>query len=94
MSKQQIDEEFLQWWERDLEEKGYNMGKKQVMVLIHPTDIFQMVYSYHEFFNAIRRQEYGPLLAYNFAYRLCRQSLLETVAQDEAKIIPFPRRKR
>lgn len=24
-----LDEKFLQWWERSLEEKGYDMDKKQ-----------------------------------------------------------------
>jgi len=25
-----LDEEFLQWWERSLEEQGYDIHKKQV----------------------------------------------------------------
>ncbi len=75
MSKKRVslDEEFLQWWEQSLEENGYDMNKKQVKVLVNPTDISHTIYSYREMFEGMRRGEYGPLLAYNFAYYLCRR---------------------
>jgi len=48
---------------------------------------------YPEFFNAMRRGEYGPLLAYGFAYQICNKSRLEELLDPEAKIISFPRKK-
>ena len=97
MAKVSLDEEFLRWWERSLEEHGYDLDKKQVKVLAHPAKSLYHVYSYHEFFNAMRRGEYAPLIAYQFAYHICNKSRLEELADREAdhqaKVIPFPRKK-
>ncbi len=91
MTKVKLDEEFLQWWERGLEEEGYDLHKKQLKVLADPTKSLYHVYSYHEFFNAMRRGEYAALLAYHFAYSICNRSRLEKIVQ-EGKIIPFKKR--
>ncbi|GEM_PF-5088782 len=93
MSRQLIDEEFLQWWERSLEKQGYDLDEKQIRALVQPGKELYHVYSYHDFFKAVRKGEYWPLVAYNFAYQMCNQSRLEELAQGEAKIIPFPRKK-
>jgi len=37
MTKVKLDEEFLQWWERGLEEEGYDLYKKQLKLLVDPT---------------------------------------------------------
>jgi len=94
MSKLRIDEDFLQWWKKGLEEEGHDLYKKQIRVLAHPEKKLYHVYSYHELFNAMRRGEHGPLLAYQVAYQICNQSRLEALAQEEAEIIPFPRKPR
>lgn len=93
MKKAEVDEDFLQWWERSLEEKGYNVNKKQLKVLAHPAKNLYHVYSYHEFFNAMRKGEYIPLMAYRLAYHICSRSRLEELAEG-AEIISFPRRNR
>jgi len=86
-----LDEGFLQWWEQDLEKEGYDIHKKQVRVLAHPAKNLYHVYSYHEFFNAMRRGEYAALMTYHFAYRICK-SRLEELTDKEAEIISFPRK--
>jgi len=92
-SKLRIDEDFLQWWEKSLEKQGYDLDEKKIRVLIRPGKELYQVYSYHEFFNAVRKGEYFPLIAYRFAHQMCNQSRLEEIAGTEAEIIPFPRKK-
>ncbi|MEK6939919.1 MAG: hypothetical protein AABX31_04275 [Nanoarchaeota archaeon] len=95
MAKKQVtlDEEFLQWWERGLEEKGYDLDEKQVRVLAHLGKNLYHVYSYREMFTAMRKGEYGPLLAYHAAYQRYTQSRLEALSENGAEIIPLPPKK-
>lgn len=71
-----LDEKFLEWWEKGLEKEGYDLDKEQVQALAGETDMVLKVYTYREFFQAMREGEYGPLLGYRAAYNKYRFSLL------------------
>ncbi|MDP3699209.1 MAG: hypothetical protein Q8R47_06515 [Nanoarchaeota archaeon] len=93
MSKLRIDEDFLEWWGKSLENQGYDLDEKQIRILAQPGKELYHVYSYHDFFDAIRKGEYWPSVAYHFAHQMYNQSRLEELAQREAEIILFPRKK-
>lgn len=94
MVKINLDEEFLEWWERNLEKEGYDMDEKQLRFLTDPAQNLYCNYSYRNFFQAVRREEYGPLMAYNFAHQMYIKSKLEEVIKQEAaKIISSSQKK-
>ena len=71
MSKKELnlDEQFLQWWEQKLVEDGCDLDELQIKIAVHPTAIhLQKLYSYRDFFQAVRKGEYWPLCAYHAAY--------------------------
>ena len=86
-----IDEEFLQWWEKRLEEDGHDLDRPQLRIAAHPTKVhLQNVYSYREFFQAVREREYWPLVAYQVAYHFTGHKYKSPQEEIPDNVLAFP----